>query len=665
MSLKRFSFVSPWLLPAGAVGFILLFSTCKSVGVYTLCSYEDNWKANVCVSSTYSPDGDFWSIMTDEANSNHADADDSRSYRNQDVNILTVLPIEGDDWKGWDDFDLVFFYGHHNTIVPPHPHHYFDYYLYNGSSWNEYSGYLDEIGWGHTTNYDYYATRPVNNAHLNPAAVNYLYYKYTSSLTGGDYDYGGGSRPWRLRWNDPVQSLDYGELGDLNLEWLILHGCQAVITANEDGSAYNALGMKVFAPVHGKYHMILGHYASYYTSNLKPLDQFANDLLSGESVKEAYFKVDPATNTSVIAAESMPFSWSTSTMETDTWTEPVKDIEDALVFSLCWIDDLGAEYQTVDSWFPIPVGLLDIAAIPVDAPMVKEYLKLDTIRFRRANPTYLPKGRIPVLKLEAIDDGICRERLSALLRTHGANRKTGRIRQSGDIFNASSREAVFWVSRGSGGFSFHDFKRDVVAPVQMEDINKVVQLALEFVVQNRLVELKEGEELDLVFVSTERLALAARAEMEKPQEEFASGYYVGFGRRYKGVPVVGSKIDLHLTGKGEVDMVVRNWRNIVGEEGRMATVSSRSIEELIVRDPQFRKMYPNEEIGAEDIRVVSVQAGYMEGPVNYRQGSLRPGAVVAFQLKDSRELQSAQLVIPLEEEGTLQSLWGERFRSRR
>jgi hypothetical protein len=126
---------------------------------------------------------------------------------------------------------------------------------------------LDDIGWGHLTPYDYYPTRPIANADVHPAAVTYLYNEYTSSLLGGSYDYDGGNRPWQQRWNDPIQYFSYGELGDLDLEWLILHGCQAVITANEDGT-YNNLAVRCFCPVSGRYH-IMGHYISYSISSMK------------------------------------------------------------------------------------------------------------------------------------------------------------------------------------------------------------------------------------------------------------------------------------------------------------------------------------------------------------------------------------------------------------
>jgi hypothetical protein len=264
----------------------------------------------------------------------------SHRLHNNEVHIQTVIPISGDSYKSWDQYDLVFFYGHNNTIVPPHPHHWFGYYNYVAGSWVYDSGYLDTIGWGHTTNYDYWATRPINNANVHPGSVTYLYHQYTSSLIGDVYDYSGGNLPWRRHWNDPLQYETYDKLGELDLEWLILHGCQAVITASEDGT-YNSLALNAFAPVHGRWHIILGHYKSYYTSQLTPLVSFANDLLAFVPIQTAYFDTDPDNNSSAIAAETMPFSWAGSTMENDEWANAMSDYPGTNLFSQRWIIPLG------------------------------------------------------------------------------------------------------------------------------------------------------------------------------------------------------------------------------------------------------------------------------------------------------------------------------------
>lgn len=319
----------------------------RELGVYTLCSYEDNWKGNVCISPSLDPYHDFWNIMNSGSGSPYADSDESQRFLNSEVNIKTVIPIPSDDFKSWDEFDLVFFYGHNNTIVPPHPHDWFHYYNYESGSWVYKSGFLDEIDWGKTTNFDYYAIRPINYADHYPGSLTYLYYKYTSSLLGAPYDYGGGGHHWRLHWDDPLEYLVYDQLGDKDLEWLILHGCQAVITANEAG-IYDPLGVNCLHWVQGKFHIVMGHYISYSTATMKPLAGFAYDLLSTVvPIQTAYFDVDPDNNTSAIAAETTPFTWAASTMVNDKWSDPMEDYSDTSIFSQRWIVPLGG---TASHW---------------------------------------------------------------------------------------------------------------------------------------------------------------------------------------------------------------------------------------------------------------------------------------------------------------------------
>lgn len=130
-------------------------------------------------------------------------------------------------------------------------------------------------------------------------------------------------------------------MGNKDLEWLILHGCQAVITANMDGSD-NSMALRCFHWVQGSFHIVLGHYRSYYTSQLRPLAGFALDLLNGVPVQEAYFDVDPDRNSSAIAAEANPFpGWANSTMARDRWTSPLPDQKDASIFSQRWIRPEG------------------------------------------------------------------------------------------------------------------------------------------------------------------------------------------------------------------------------------------------------------------------------------------------------------------------------------
>jgi hypothetical protein len=349
----KFNFKPPaaWLLLFALGGSLLLFSGCPAtrLGVYSLEQYQNYWKGSVYVGPEEDPYDDFWTIMTDPASADPAELSKSDRYKDSEVNSDVVLMIPDDGKRGWDDYDLVFFYGHHNMAVPPYLHHDFTIYTYESGSWNSTVYPANStVNWGVDPPYDYYAIRPITIADNWPGSVTYLHNKYTSAFVGALYHYGAyPTYKYRIEWDDPLGTFDGEKLGSKQLEWLILHGCQAVITANYYGTAYDDKGLRAFMHTQGKWHIILGHYHSYYTYMLSDLGDFALDLQNGVPVQEAYFNTDPWTNSSAIAAEKEPFTWGNSTMENDRWGDPVADIPGATIFSQRWIQDMGT---VADHW---------------------------------------------------------------------------------------------------------------------------------------------------------------------------------------------------------------------------------------------------------------------------------------------------------------------------
>lgn len=313
-------------------------SELRKLGVYSLWQYENGWKGNVGVDHWLDPYHDFWDFMVKGSGAYSVDKSSSARFLNQQVTIKTIIPIPGDNLKSWDDFDMVFFYGHNNMIIPP-PDDDFKCYVNKQGNWKEEKPCNN---WGSPSMpFDYYASGSIKNAGIFPGAVTYLYHEYTASLLGDPYDYGGGepegsSQYYKVHWFDKPQKIKYGKLGSQNLKWLILHGCQAVITVFPSGN-YCPLAYKALSEAHGGYHIILGHYRSFTTDYLKPLKDFGRDLICGVPVQTAYFDTDPISNTSAIAAENTPFSWPTSTMVKDTWLSPVSVPSATNIFSQRWI----------------------------------------------------------------------------------------------------------------------------------------------------------------------------------------------------------------------------------------------------------------------------------------------------------------------------------------
>jgi len=647
-----------------------------NLGVYSLCQYENNWKPYICLQQAFDPYYDFWNTMSGGSGAPFADTIYSQRFQNSAVTLKRAIPVTGGAEKSWDDFHLVFFYGHNNTIVPPHPHEWFQWFNYENGLWASHGGWLDQIGWGHTTNYDYYAVRPINNADQYPGAVTYLYPEYTSTLLGKGYDYGGGVN-WREHWNDQTHVNIYGRLGDRNLKWLILHGCQAVITSNMDGS-YNPLAFKIFSGIHGDFHIALGHYKSYYTSQLvKPLAEFANDLLAGVPIQNAYFDFDPDHNTSAIAAEkwspSGTVDWPNSTMLKDKWNGALSDNVGTNTFSMKWIVPSGGQAQQEEKM--MATDSLNARKVNIKSIEARQLLKSDSIFCRQKNTSFIPKGEIAVVKLEKIDDNDSKRVIRELIQKFvPATSITSEVESIGGIYLSRNNSSSTWVHRASGSYKYTETKQDMpTRPMTVIDFYRAIQNALDYVAKRRLVTLVPGEEMDILFVSAVKSAVAA-SEASKPAQEFISDYYVGFGRRFNGIPIVGSKLVLRLNGNGNVVMVNKNWRQIERASGVMketvpkSVINPKTLPELIVNDPIFQSLYHaaarGQRLNPKDIEIVETECGYMEAPMNYVQNSLRPGCNVSFMIGKKRGEILPQLVFPIEQAGSMEKLWGVEYQAK-
>ncbi|MCK4420577.1 hypothetical protein KAW48_02175 [candidate division WOR-3 bacterium] len=344
------------------------------IGVYSLYRYGfyngERWKGTVTPSFEADPAGLFWNTMTGGTSSIYAH-NTSRERVNAQVNYHTIFPISGDGWKDWDRFDMVFFYGHNNMMTPPHHCGTGHFWSNNTGSWTEING--DWCDWGTPAlPYEYYYI-DLTTGQDHPGSVTYLYEPFTSVLLGYQFQPCVTST-YQISAQDAPSGNSPGNMGTFvsglgtrDLEWLILHGCQAVIVANENGSSYDHMGVNAFRRTYDGFHIILGHYRSYYTYQLKELASFANNLMSGMPIQAAYFLTDPACNSSAISRECKSF-WSFfkiwestshflrnhSYMNKDTWTNPMRDnrrcrwlwfFSGKRIWYVKWIRQLGTEAE--------------------------------------------------------------------------------------------------------------------------------------------------------------------------------------------------------------------------------------------------------------------------------------------------------------------------------
>ena len=309
---------------------------------------------------------------------------------------------------------------------------------------------------------------------------------------------------------------------------------------------------------------------------------------------------------------------------------------------------------------------LDVTRIHVESQAAREFLKNETIAVREKRTSFLPKGELPIVQLKRVDDEVCKEELRGVMRRYSAEKADGReIQEMAEILTARVESASFWIHRGSGAYKFTETKPGrAIRRSKITHFARAVQLALDYVGRNQPVTLARDEEMDVLFVSGVQNAVAV-ANKAKPIDEYISAYYVAFGRRFKGIPVIGSQLVMRLSADEHVAMVQRNWRQIKAVSDQRTTVSTKSIPELMLEEPSFRERYDAKWLKPEDISIADAQCGYLEAPLDYVQDFLRPGCNVSFFVGQRREESLAQTFVPLEEGETVEKLLGSKYRERK
>lgn len=307
---------------------------------------------------------------------------------------------------------------------------------------------------------------------------------------------------------------------------------------------------------------------------------------------------------------------------------------------------------------------IDLTRVKIESPFAREVLKKDYIKVRKRRTEYVPSGEVPVLELELVKDEECKRQLKQITAMHSKQQiNDEEIKMTGNIYVAKITTASYWISRSSGAYKFTETANSMAVPTKIKDFKQAVQMALDYVGRHRLIELTNGEEVDILFVSTVRNVLTTVDEKkgpEKPIEEFTSDYYVGFGRRYNDIPILDSRLVIRLDGEGNVTSVQKNWRKISKVGIEKARISTKTIQDIIISDPMFYKRYTAEPRSAKDIHIVDKKCGYMESPVNYSQAKLRPGCNISFKIGDSLAESYPQIIIPLEDNMNIETLWGEK-----
>jgi hypothetical protein len=181
--------------------------------------------------------------------------------------------------------------------------------------------------------------------------------------------------------------------------------------------------------------------------------------------------------------------------------------------------------------------------------------------------------------------------------------------------------------------------RDHGHPYGHRDHREAVDLALKLLVDKNLVALSPHETLDVEYVSQVMNAAVEDGE-DEPVIQYGSDYFVGLGRRYRDVPIVGSRLILRIGSNGHLFGVQKTWRPIVGE-GEWVTTNPTpqgdQLPGLLLKDPGQAN---------QNIIVRRTVSGYIEGPVKNEQLLMAPGCIINYTTSPGAEMAS-QRVIPL------------------
>ena len=208
----------------------------------------------------------------------------------------------------------------------------------------------------------------------------------------------------------------------------------------------------------------------------------------------------------------------------------------------------------------------------------------------------------------------------------GDQANTAEIVDNESSLAAKLQNGFAYISKSSGAFAVGIYDTDT-GPTIVKNAEEAVNLALGQIADLDILKLAAGESLDVIAISSthnvgwrvtqegETLPLYLDVEgSAKPVTEFKSSYSVVFGRRFRDVPIIDSKLVIRLDHKGRLVSFKRRWRDIdEGKSGKNTPVALLSDSEVVAA----RKL-----AGDPDFELEGVQCGYVEASVSgYTQSS--------------------------------------------
>jgi hypothetical protein len=264
---------------------------------------------------------------------------------------------------------------------------------------------------------------------------------------------------------------------------------------------------------------------------------------------------------------------------------------------------------------------------------------------RRAESYSISKRSVPIIAFKDISDDEAEKRLisesSTLLGDKAAR---ANVVDNGSTLGLKLEKGMAWIAKRTGALTIktHDGVRGIT---EVKNAQEAVNIALAQIEKTHLIDLSEYESLDVISVTATYHAGWKESDgkiepvyfdpgdNKDPVAQFKSDYTVYFGRRYRGVPIIGPTLGVRLDATGRMVAFMKNWRDIAGETGEhLDILTQKDIDEN--RNTKLSK----------ELYVKCLRCGYVEDTgVGYLQEYPGVGCNYVYYDKDEENALNSEV----------------------
>jgi hypothetical protein len=209
------------------------------------------------------------------------------------------------------------------------------------------------------------------------------------------------------------------------------------------------------------------------------------------------------------------------------------------------------------------------------------------------------------------------------------------IKDKGWVFSASNGHFSMWIEKSTGIFLLVDRIRSGKGILDIYNDQQAVDVAVRHLARNGLLTLTAGESLDVLSVAR-TVGVMVDKSTKKPVPVIYSNrppskihtveYTTTFGRRFLGVPIVGSRIQVRMSPAGKLLGVFAHARRISG-----SSVKPVSFQDTTVNFAARLNQAARADGFPGGVKEISSACGFIEGPFGYKQTELLPGCAVKIR----------------------------------